>query len=214
MAPLDRPLLNKSVQPVAAPHITLRRARRDDIPAIDAMHALSVQALGAADYGPAEIELFLWHLGTYDPSLIDDGTYFVLEHEGCVVGSGGWSQRLPHAPVPAASQPEPAPGAGERKGEPFSLSSHSGKIRSIFVHPGYARLGLGSRLVRHAEAEAVAAGHRLLELWSSLTGVPLYRKLGYQNLAPMAIPCAGGAGLPAVHMARLVPAPAMNATAA
>ena len=215
MAPLDRPLLNKSVQPVAAPDITLRRARRDDIPAIDAMHALSVQSLGAADYGPAEIELFLWHLGTYDPSLIDDGTYFVLEHEGCVVGSGGWSERLPHAKGAAASQPEQSPGespgADGRKGEPFSLSPHSAKIRSIFVHPGYARLGLGSRLVRHAEAEAAAAGHRLLELWSSLTGVPLYRKLGYQDLAPMAIPCAGGAGLPAVHMAKLVPAAAATA---
>jgi len=206
MAPLD-----KTVQPAAAPDITLRRARRDDIPAIDAMHALSVQALGAADYGPAEIELFLWRLGTYDPSLIDDGTYFVLEHEGCVVGSGGWSERLPHAQVAAASQPEQAPGAGGRKGEPFSLSPHSAKIRSIFVHPGYARLGLGSRLVRHAEAEAAAAGHCLLELWSSLTGVPLYRKLGYQDLAPMAIPCAGGAGLPAVHMAKLVPAGAATA---
>jgi GNAT superfamily N-acetyltransferase len=192
--------------PSATPEIALRRARRDDIPAIDAMHALSVEALGAADYTAAEIALFLWHLGTYDPTLIDDGTYFVLEHDGCVVGSGGWSDRLPHTEIPA-----PTPGAGKPKVEPYSLSPHSAKIRSIFVHPGYARLGLGSRLVRHAEAEAVAGGYRLLELWSSLTGLPLYRKLGYLDIAPMAIPCASGAVLPAVHMAKLVPARAATA---
>jgi GNAT superfamily N-acetyltransferase len=197
MAPLD-----KTVQPAAAPDITLRRARRDDIPAIDAMHALSVQALGAADYTADEIDAFLHSLGTYDPALIDDGTYFVMEHDGQMVASGGWSRRLPHASLPAGSAD------AARRARPFSLSPHSGKIRSIFVHPGYARLGLGSRLVRHAEAEAAAVGHRLLEIWSSLTGVPLYRRLGYQDIAPMVIPCANGGGVPAVHMAKLVPATA------
>lgn len=201
MAPLNRPLPNKplpdkSARP-ATEAVTLRRARRGDIPAIDVMHALSVRALGANDYTAQEIAVFLHSLGTYDPSLIDDGTYFVMEHAGRVVGSGGWSRRLPHGSA--------------RGAECFSLSPQSAKIRSIFVHPGYARLGLGSRLVRHAEGEAAAAGHRLLELWSSLTAVPLYRKLGYQAVAPMAIPCANGAALPAVHMARLVPATDVSA---
>jgi GNAT superfamily N-acetyltransferase len=196
---------DSGLQP-GAPEITLRQARRRDIPAIDAMHFLSVQALGAADYSPAEIEAFLGCLGTYDPVLIDDGTYFVLEHRGRLVGSGGWSQRLPQA--------EGAEDGGSAPARPFSLSPHSAKIRSIFVHPNYARLGLGSRLVQHAEAEAVAAGFQLLELWASLTGVPLYRKLGYQGLARMAIPCANGAALPAVHMAKLVPAGSIAVTAA
>lgn len=188
--------------------IVLRAARHDDIPAIDAMHFLSVQGLGAADYTPAEIELFLGHLGTYDPTLIEDGTYYVLEHQGRVVGSGGWSHRLPHSSVAAT------PGRGAEDVAPFSLSPHSAKIRSIFVHPQYARLGLGARLVRHAEGQAQSAGHQLFELWSSLTGVPLYRKLGYQALAPMAIPCGNGAGLPAIHMAKLVSGDSLRATAA
>src|SRR3546814_14462474 len=84
--------LGRTPRPSAGLDIALRRAERRDVPAIDGMHGLSVQALGAADYTAAEIELFLCSLGTYDPSLIDDGTYFVLEHEGRVVGSGGWSQ--------------------------------------------------------------------------------------------------------------------------
>ncbi|WP_340115285.1 GNAT family N-acetyltransferase [Pelagibius sp. 7325] len=177
----------------------LRAARRGDIPAIDAMHFLSVQALSAADYSPAEVEAFLCH-GTYDPALIDDGTYYVLaaagpEAGGRVIASGGWSRHLPHSNAGGAGMAEPA----------YCLSPTSAKIRSIFVHPHYARRGLGSRMVRHAEREAVAAGHRLLELWATLTGLPLYRRLGYQELGRMAIPGGNGAAVPAVHMARLVP---------
>lgn len=174
--------------------IVLRPAQREDIPAIDAMHFLSVQALGAEDYSPAEIEAFIGHLGTYDKSLIDDGTYFVLVHGGRIVGSGGWSRHLPHA-------------EGEEDGstqQAVSLAPTSAKIRSIFVHPKYARLGLGSRLVRHAEAEALAAGFRLVELWATLTGVPLYRKLGYQEVGRFTIPVGNGTAVPAVHMARIL----------
>lgn len=202
MAPTGKPTLQRD--------IVLRPARPEDRPAIEAMHFLSVQTLNGADHTPAQIEAFLGHLGTYDPTLIDDGTYFVLEHEGRVVGSGGWSHRLPHADLPGQGD-----GDGERDGvakaPPFSLSPHSAKIRSIFVHPSYARLGLGTRLVRHAESEAVAAGHRLLELWATRTGLPLYRALGYQAIAPMAIPCGNGTTMPAVHMARLVPADSAGA---
>jgi GNAT superfamily N-acetyltransferase len=190
-----------SVRPAAA--ITLRRAEPSDVPAIEAMHFLSVQALAGADYSHAEIEAFLGHLGTYDPGLIDEGTYYVLENRGQVVASGGWSQHLPHAPEGAETLPQA-----------FTLSSRSAKIRSIFVHPKYARLGLGSRLVRHAEAEAVAAGHRLFELWATLTGVPLYRMLGYAALGRMAIPGGNGATLAAEHMAKLVVRSSDDATAA
>jgi GNAT superfamily N-acetyltransferase len=181
--------------------IELRPATRADVPAIDAMHFLSVQALGAEDYSPAQIEAFIGHLGTYDKRLIDEGTYFVLLHGGHVVGSGGWSRHLPHA-------------EGEQAGEmqqAASLAPNSAKVRSIFVHPKYARLGLGSRLVRHAEAEAAAAGFRLVELWATLTGVPLYRKLGYQEVSRFGIPVGNGATVAAVHMARILGADAASA---
>ncbi|HMA15191.1 MAG TPA: hypothetical protein VKP12_10430 [Kiloniellaceae bacterium] len=42
--------------------------------------------------------------------------------------------------------------------------------------------------------------------------MPLYRRLGYQDIAPIVIPCADGGGVPALHMAKLVPA--ASATAA
>lgn len=188
--------------------VGLRPATCADIPAIEAMHALSVRALGARDFSAAEMEAFLGHVGTCDARLIDDGTYFVLEHGGHVVGSGGWSPRPPHFEVGeagAASGPDhPAPGT----------TRDSAKVRSVFVHPNYARLGLGSRLVRHAEAEAAAAGFRLAELWATLTGVPLYRKLGYEELRSFAVPAGNGVAVPAVHMAKRLPAASAGTSAA
>ena len=183
--------------------MTLRRARPDDIPAIDAMHFLSVQGLGVADYTPAELEAFICH-GTYDPAMIHDGTYFVILDGERLVASGGWAQHLPHSEAPGA-------GADE---EVSILSPTSAKVRSVFVHPLYARRGLGSWLVRHAEQEAVAAGFRLLELWASLTGVPLYRKLGYAEIRKLAIPGGNGTAVPAVHMAKLVALDSDGANAA
>src|SRR3546814_18407465 len=112
-------------------------------------------------------DLFLCSLGNYDPSVIDDGTYFVLEHEGRVVGSGGWSQRLPHAELPE----ETAGGGDTKLQQPFSLSPHPANIRSILVPPGSARLGLGSRPLRSAEAEAAAAGHCRPDLRDSTPGL-------------------------------------------
>lgn len=188
--------------------VGLRPAVRADIPAIEAMHFLSVQALAARDFSPAEMEAFLGHVGTYDPRLIDDGTYFVLEHGGHLVGSGGWSSRAPHFEV----------GETERASRPECRAPQSArdsaKVRSIFVHPNYARLGLGSRLVHNAEAEAAAAGFRLAELWATLTGVPLYRKLGYEELGRFAVPAANGVAVPAVHMAKRLPAKAADSSAA
>ena len=201
-------LKSSETQQNTAAVLTLRRASPEDIPAIDALHFLSVHGLGAADYSPAELEAFLTH-GTYDHAMVQAGTYYLIEDEsiedgGRVVASGGWAQNLPISEVPGAGIDE----------EASILSTTSAKIRSVFVHPKYARLGLGSRLVRHAEEEAAASGFRLLELWASLTGVPLYRRLGYQEIRRLAIPGGNGVSVPAVHMAKLIALDTDGATAA
>ncbi|WP_193367870.1 GNAT family N-acetyltransferase [Pelagibius marinus] len=187
----------------AAAKLTLRRATPADIPAIDAMHFLSVHGLGSADYSPAELEAFITH-GTYDQSMVYGGTYYLIEDRGQVVASGGWAQHLPVSEAAGAGIDE----------QTSILSATSAKIRSVFVHPKYARRGLGSRLVHHAEEEAQAAGFRLLELWASLTGVPLYRRLGYQQIRRLSIPGGNGTEVPAVHMAKLIALDTNDATAA
>src|SRR5712664_2530071 len=71
----------------------LRLAREDDIPAIEKLIPLSVRTLEAAHYSPAQMEAALGPVFGVDRQLIDDGTYFVAESEGQLVGCGGWSKR-------------------------------------------------------------------------------------------------------------------------
>jgi GNAT superfamily N-acetyltransferase len=53
------------------------------------------------------------------------------------------------------------------------------KIRAFFVHPNWARQGVGRALLHICEAEAKANGFHTLELMATLPGVKLYRALGY-----------------------------------
>ena len=75
-------------------------------------------------------------------------------------------------------------------------------MRAIFVHPDYARQGLGSLILERVEAEAVAAGFRRFEMGSTLTGVPLYRLKGYVEVERMAVPLSNREALPVVKMVK------------
>src|ERR1700728_3866085 len=71
----------------------LRPATRADRPALKLLIARSARELGAGDYRPEQIEGALRGAFGVDTQLIDDGTYFVVECEGKLVGCGGWSKR-------------------------------------------------------------------------------------------------------------------------
>ena len=72
----------------------LRVATLDDEPALRALIARSIRALGADDYTPEQIEAALTGAFGIDTSLIRDGTYFVVvTGPGEIVGCGGWSRR-------------------------------------------------------------------------------------------------------------------------
>ncbi|MEI9895967.1 MAG: hypothetical protein WDN28_19385 [Chthoniobacter sp.] len=54
---------------------------------------LSVRGLQATTYSPAQMEAALGPVFGVDRQLIRDGTYFVVEAGGKLVGCGGWSRR-------------------------------------------------------------------------------------------------------------------------
>ena len=56
----------------------LRVARLEDEPALQALIARSIRALGAADYSAAQIEAALRGAFGVDTQLIRDGSYFVV----------------------------------------------------------------------------------------------------------------------------------------
>jgi hypothetical protein len=62
--------------------LQIRRAGMRDRDALHAMQEASMRTLGSAYYDPELIEGFIARIDTMDDSLIEDGTYFVVESEG------------------------------------------------------------------------------------------------------------------------------------
>ncbi len=179
-----------------APTFALRLATENDIPALHALIEASVRGLQAGDYTPAQIEGALGTVLGLDTQLIRDRTYFVAEAaeaNGGIAGCGGWSKRR------TLFGADRGPG---REPELLDPASEAAKVRAIFVHPAFARRGLGSLILAHVEAAAVAAGFRRFEMGSTLTGVPLYTLKGYAEVERIAVPLTNGEHLPIVKMVK------------
>ncbi|MGA7847788.1 MAG: GNAT family N-acetyltransferase [Terriglobales bacterium] len=76
------------------------------------------------------------------------------------------------------------------------------KIRAFFVHPAWARRGIGGMILEACETAALAAGFRRLEMGATLTGVPFYRAKGYVEMEAMVAPLGDGLTLPIVRMGK------------
>ena len=73
--------------------ISMRTAVEGDVPALRALIPCSVRALSAGYHSPEVIEAAIERIFGVDTQLIEDGTYFVAESAGTIVGAGGWSRR-------------------------------------------------------------------------------------------------------------------------
>jgi GNAT superfamily N-acetyltransferase len=172
----------------------IRVAVDADIPAIREVIQASVRELQAGDYTSAQIEGALATVFTVDSRLIADGTYLLALDEDRVAGCGGWSYRKTLY-------------GGDQQLETIESSvldsaTEAAKIRAIFVHPDYTRMGLGSLILKAAEEAAAAAGFRRLEMGSTLTGVPLYRLRGYRETVRIAVPVGAGEEIEIVRMTK------------
>jgi GNAT superfamily N-acetyltransferase len=184
---------------LAAP-FQLRLATENDVPALHALIEASVRGLQAGDYTQAEIEGALGTVLGLDTQLIQDGSYFVAETRGeapeaqsILAGCGGWSRR--RTLFGADRGPGRAP-------ELLDPAADAAKVRAIFVHPDFARRGLGSLILATVEEAARQAGFRRFEMGSTLTGVPLYRLKGYIEVERIAVPLGNGEALPVVKMVK------------
>jgi GNAT superfamily N-acetyltransferase len=150
--------------------VSFRKATLTDVPTIHALIAESAWGLSRADYSDAQIEAALQSAWGVDTQLIRDGTYFVAECGGRVIACGGWSWRGTLFGGDAQ--------AG-RHSEPLDPTYDAARIRAFFVHPAWARRGLGREMLEHCERSARAHGFRSAELVATLPGERLYRACGY-----------------------------------
>ena len=177
----------------------VRAAADADVPTLRALIAASVRGLSVGYYTAEQAEAALVHVFGPDTQLIADGTYYVVEADEAglrtLVAAGGWSRR------------RTLYGGDQTKsgGDPLlDPATEPARIRAFFVHPAWARRGLGRRLFDHCHRAARDAGFRELTLVATLPGVPLYSALGFVEGERFAVPMADGLELPVVRMTRPV----------
>jgi GNAT superfamily N-acetyltransferase len=175
----------------------LRIATTEDVAEIRELIDASVRGLQAGDYSTAQIEGALVTVFTIDTQLIADGTYFVaFAEDGELAGCGGWSFRK--TLYGGDHQLEKI--APER----LDPAVDAAKVRAIFVHPKFARMGLGSLMLEAAERAATGQGFSRLEMGSTLTGVTLYRLKGYREVGRVLVPVGDGEEIEVVRMIKTV----------
>jgi len=187
-------------------NIHLRLATPEDIPVLRQLIEASVRGLQTEDYTPEQIEGALRTVFGVDSQLIADGTYIVAEATSpdlrgpefnrsntkpLIVGCGGWSKRK----TLYGSDHWTA-----REDDLLDPRHDAAKIRAFFIHPDWARRGVGTLILEACENAARAAGFRRFEMGATLTGAKLFGVKGYVAVKPISIPLANGQILPVIHM--------------
>jgi GNAT superfamily N-acetyltransferase len=193
--------------------IRIRKAVMAEIPILRALIEASVRGLQAQDYTPAQMEGALETVFGVDSQLIADGTYFVAEAKATdtpsgakktseaknsgegwtIAGCGGWSKR------------KTLYGSDHWTGREDALldpKRDAAKIRAFFIHPAWARQGIGSRILEACEIAASSAGFTSYEMGATLTGAKLFRAKGYAAVENIEVPLKGGLSLPVIRMAK------------
>jgi len=173
----------------------IRRATLEDRAALERLIAESARGLSREDYSGEQIEAAVASVFGVDTELIRDGTYYVAEAGGSPVGCGGWSRRKTLF-------------GGDRFAARDSglldPLTEPAKIRAFFVHPGWARRGVGAAILAECEREARAAGFRALELMATLPGVPFYAARGYEACERVSYEIAEGVAIEFVPMRKVL----------
>lgn len=172
-----------------------RLATMNDIPVLQDLIAKSVRGLSKGYYTPEQIESSIKYIFGVDTQLIEDGTYYVMETANTIVACGGWSKR------------NTLYGGDQYKAVADPLldpTVDSARIRAFFVHPDWARQGLGRKMINLCEKQAMKNGFKSFELGSTLPGEPLYTAMGYRSIGPADAHLTDGTTLPVIKMARRV----------
>lgn len=172
--------------------LLIRPALPGDIGVIERLARLSVSVLLREFLDNAHVEEMDEFI-ELDRWLIDDGTYFVVEIDGAIVGSGGWSRRrgLFHGSAASAESDQI-----------LLPDCDAARIRAMFTHPDFARLGIGRTLLNVSETAARLAGFRRAELMATLIGEKLYSSCGWQIVEWHQVTTRNGLNIPGAHMSK------------
>jgi GNAT superfamily N-acetyltransferase len=174
--------------------VRFRVAGSADAAAIQAVMKVSARELSRGFYDDSQRPSVERFIATLDPALVEDGTYFVGEaDDGRIVACGGWSRR-----------DKLFTGVGEQAGGARLLdpASEPARVRAMFVHPDFARRGLGRAILDLCEEAARAERFQRLELMATLPGVPLYLACGFTVVERVIITLPDGVEVGGARMAK------------
>jgi GNAT superfamily N-acetyltransferase len=178
-------------------NLYIRQAVLADVPVLTELIHSSVRTLQAEDYTEAQREAALRSVFGVDSQLIADGTYLVAECSApepglpAIAGCGGWSKRKTLYGGDAWS---------EREDSLLDPARDAAKIRAFFIHPVWARRGVGTLILDACERAAAAAGFTRYEMGATLTGAKLFGAKGYVAVRQIEVPLVDGEVLPVIHM--------------
>jgi len=154
-----------------------RRGTPDDAPAILYVHRSSILVLGREAYSLAEVES--WAAGLVPERYVE------------AMNEGGETFIV-------------AVAAGGLVG---FCSFKDDEVKGLSVAPPAARRGVGSALLRQAEAAIAAAGHRRIRLGASLSGQAFYQHHGYRVVVRHGWKTRGGLVIAALAMEKALVVP-------
>ena len=158
------------------PGYRLRAGRPEDADALLRVHQRAVLTLGRPIYSDAQLES--WASGNSPDRYIQDMREEGEVYEVAVVRKAGivaFCARRAH------------------------------EVRSLYVDPDWARHGIGSVLLKRAEAAIAAAGFQRVSIGASLVGLPFYERQGYRVLRHRHWKTRGGLFIPAAEMEKAIP---------
>jgi GNAT superfamily N-acetyltransferase len=172
-----------------------RLAVEADVDEIQALMRESARELFPSYYDAQQTASAVVHIAQLDMALIDEGTYFVHEVGGEMVGCGGWSRRA-----------KLYSDGGEQPGDDRVLDPESepARVRAMFVRSDWTRRGLGRALLEACERAAREEGFRELVLMATLPGEPLYRSFGFEEVGRTMVPMPDGVETVAIEMRRAI----------
>ena len=145
-------------------------ASKRDIPELMDLMEISISNILGKMLDEYQFEAARESMGL-DTQLIEDRSYFLVRKDDVLIGSGGYSYRQTlfggnHTP--------------NRSDDLLNPSEDSAKIRAMYTHPDWTRLGVGSYILDLAEENVKNIGFKSIELMATVSGRLLYEKKGYQ----------------------------------
>lgn len=172
-----------------------RLAVEADLEDLKALMDLAIAELQKGFLDPAQIEASRQVMGL-DTQLVADRTYFLVEEDGALAGCGGWSRR---ATLYGGDHSTALRDAGL-----LDPARDAARVRAMYTHPLFARRGVGRLILSLCEAAAAAEGFTRVQLMATLSGEPLYRACGYQEIERTAAAPVNGVRVPLILMGKSI----------